>query len=207
MATHTIKSGDTPWSLAVKYVGAGARWKELCAENPQLPKHATYGCVFTVGKVITLPSSWVPEEKVAEPPLYAVVPAVNPTVSPPVQPQTVSTVNTTIVSPKLVTNTQPSQPVILEKEPESIIPGLPGKMFGVDTNYLLMGVAGLALIGLAVVTTGGKPAPKPAAAAPSSPAMAKNGRRGRKYRPRKSRKVRATKRSRKRTRKSNRRAR
>lgn len=197
MATHTIKAGDTPWSLAVKYVGAGTRWKELCAANPQLPKHATYGCVFTVGKVLTLPESWAPSEPKPEPPLYAVVPAVNPTVQPttPVQPvptvdSTTPKQNVTPIQTRTTTVTQPVKPP--GQESESFIPGLPGTIAGIDTNYLLMGTAGLALIGLAVLTTGSKKA-APAAAAPaaSSPAMAQNPRK------RRARKSKAPKRGRK----------
>lgn len=168
MATHTIKSGDTPWSLAVKYTGAGTRWKELCSANPQLPKHATYGCVFTVGKVLTLPDSWVPEQNV-EKPLYAVVPAVNPTVQPtsPVQP--LPTVDQTM--PKQVVSPIPAKPAYVAPAPitggGSFIPGLPDTIAGIDTNYLLMGTAGLALIGMAFLVTGGKPG-KAAAVAPAT---------------------------------------
>jgi hypothetical protein len=61
MATHILKSGETPWSLAVLYVKNGNRWPELCAANTNLPKHPTYGCVFPkVGTAINLPASWVP---------------------------------------------------------------------------------------------------------------------------------------------------
>jgi hypothetical protein len=61
MATHIVRSGDYPWKLAVEYVKDGNRWRELCAANPQLAKHATYGCVFPkVGTAINLPDSWVP---------------------------------------------------------------------------------------------------------------------------------------------------
>jgi hypothetical protein len=57
---YTILYGDNPSKLAVKFTGKASRWPELCAANPQLPKHPTYGCVFTVGKPVTLPASWEP---------------------------------------------------------------------------------------------------------------------------------------------------
>jgi hypothetical protein len=61
MALYTLKSGDYPWSLAVRFTGNGNRWPELCAANPNLPKHATYGCVFPkIGSNINLPDSWAP---------------------------------------------------------------------------------------------------------------------------------------------------
>jgi hypothetical protein len=59
METYIVKSGDTPWKLATSYVQNGNRWPELCAANPQLVKHPTYGCVFKVGGQINLPDSWI----------------------------------------------------------------------------------------------------------------------------------------------------
>lgn len=33
MQTHTVKTGDTLWTLARRYLGAGARWGELWSLN------------------------------------------------------------------------------------------------------------------------------------------------------------------------------
>jgi hypothetical protein len=59
MANYTIVSGDTPSSLANRFTGTPSRWPEICAANPQLKKHPTYGCVWYTGNVVQLPSSWV----------------------------------------------------------------------------------------------------------------------------------------------------
>jgi hypothetical protein len=55
---HVVTRLDSPWSLAVKHTGEGGRWRELCAANPNLPKHQKYGCVFRVGEAINIPASW-----------------------------------------------------------------------------------------------------------------------------------------------------
>lgn len=48
---HQLKSQDTLWSLAIKYLGNGTRWKEIQALNPELnPKK------LPVGKTIQIPS-------------------------------------------------------------------------------------------------------------------------------------------------------
>jgi hypothetical protein len=58
---HIVQANDNPTKLAIKYVGDSKRWPELCAANPQLAKHADWGCVFpAVGKSINLPDSWAP---------------------------------------------------------------------------------------------------------------------------------------------------
>jgi hypothetical protein len=58
---HIVQANDNPTKLAIKYVGDSKRWPELCAANPQLAKHAEWGCVFpAVGKSINLPDSWAP---------------------------------------------------------------------------------------------------------------------------------------------------
>lgn len=62
---HIVTKGDSPWTLAVKYVNNGNRWPELCKANPQLPKHPQYGCVFTLNKPVKLPDAWVPAMPVA----------------------------------------------------------------------------------------------------------------------------------------------
>lgn len=38
--THTVQRGDTMWSIAVKYLGSGTRWKELAAWNGMTEKEA-----------------------------------------------------------------------------------------------------------------------------------------------------------------------
>lgn len=55
---HIVQANDTPYTLAKKYVNDGNRWPELCKANPKLPKHPDWGCVFTVGKAVTLPEAW-----------------------------------------------------------------------------------------------------------------------------------------------------
>lgn len=62
---YVIQKGDTPSKLAIRFTGKEGRWPELCKANPQLQKHASYGCVFYVGKTIKIPDSWV--QTVADP--------------------------------------------------------------------------------------------------------------------------------------------
>lgn len=48
--THTVVMGDTPWALAVKYLGDGTRYPEIMALNG-LAKDAT----LIVGQVLKIP--------------------------------------------------------------------------------------------------------------------------------------------------------
>jgi len=48
--THTIRKGETLWSLATKYLGHGRRWTEIVDANPGLqPKR------LPIGKTIRIP--------------------------------------------------------------------------------------------------------------------------------------------------------
>lgn len=38
--THTIQKNDTLWSLAVRYLGDGQRWREIAAANPGIKASA-----------------------------------------------------------------------------------------------------------------------------------------------------------------------
>jgi len=92
MNQHILKSGEYPSNLAVKYVGKESRWPELCNANPQLKKHATYGCVFpAVGTAINLPDSWPPKPG----------DIVNQTTTTTIQTPTSTTTVTSTVSPDL----------------------------------------------------------------------------------------------------------
>lgn len=48
---HTVKSGDTLWSLAEKYYGSGERWKELAEQNNLKP---TYRAMTGSGQAIEM---------------------------------------------------------------------------------------------------------------------------------------------------------
>lgn len=54
---HTVVKGDTPWGLAVKYLGAGSRYKEIM-EASGLAHNAT----IYAGQVLTIPSGCVQAE-------------------------------------------------------------------------------------------------------------------------------------------------
>lgn len=58
MASYVVQRGDYVGLIAQKLTGDGRRWTELCAANPQLPKHPTAGCVLYAGQTINLPASW-----------------------------------------------------------------------------------------------------------------------------------------------------
>ncbi len=49
--TYTIKKGDTLWSIAVKLLGNGQRWREIVDLNPGLEPTK-----LRIGQVITLPA-------------------------------------------------------------------------------------------------------------------------------------------------------
>lgn len=55
---HVVVRGDTASKIAQQYTGNQKLWPELCAANPQLPRHPTYGCEFHVGNTLELPASW-----------------------------------------------------------------------------------------------------------------------------------------------------
>ena len=48
--THTIRKGDTLWTLAGRYLGSGRRWTEIVDANPGLQAKR-----LPVGKTIRLP--------------------------------------------------------------------------------------------------------------------------------------------------------
>jgi len=48
--TYTIQKGDTLWSIAVKLLGDGQRWKDIKAANPSLDEKK-----LPIGKAITIP--------------------------------------------------------------------------------------------------------------------------------------------------------
>ena len=48
--THTVRKGDTLWSIAKEYYGDGKRWKEIAAANG-----ITNESTLSVGKVLRIP--------------------------------------------------------------------------------------------------------------------------------------------------------
>lgn len=59
-ATHTVKSGESPWSVATYYTGNGTNWKALVNANPQYPVDAKTGSFknFYAGMVLKIPAGW-----------------------------------------------------------------------------------------------------------------------------------------------------
>jgi len=57
--TYAVQSGDSPWRIAQKLAGDGARWKELVAANPQKSRAAD-GSFKTLnpGEVLNVPAAW-----------------------------------------------------------------------------------------------------------------------------------------------------
>lgn len=54
--THTVKSGETLGTIAAKYLGSSARWKEIWNANPQI---ANPDLIY-VGQVLTVPEVYGP---------------------------------------------------------------------------------------------------------------------------------------------------
>ena len=55
--TYTIKSGDTLWGVAQRYVGNGARYPEILAVNQGFPDGNPPNYIYS-GQVIILPVGW-----------------------------------------------------------------------------------------------------------------------------------------------------
>lgn len=60
--THTVKQGETLWSIAAEHLGAGARYREIVALNPDLLP--TGGAFIKAGWVLTLPAPTTPKPAV-----------------------------------------------------------------------------------------------------------------------------------------------
>ena len=67
-STYVVLKGDSPWAIAQRITGNGARYKELLAANPQKPKKVvqdkwlnpiTTFAQLSAGEVLLLPASWV----------------------------------------------------------------------------------------------------------------------------------------------------
>lgn len=54
--THTVKSGESPWSITQKYTGNGSRYNEFLEANIGL--WSRQGNMIHPGNVVTLPSGW-----------------------------------------------------------------------------------------------------------------------------------------------------
>ncbi|MGB1217880.1 MAG: LysM peptidoglycan-binding domain-containing protein, partial [Saprospiraceae bacterium] len=55
MKTHTVKKGETLWSIAEKYYGSGRRWREIYRDNRR--KIARRGNLIFVGTRLTIPNA------------------------------------------------------------------------------------------------------------------------------------------------------
>ena len=63
LATYTVQKGDSPWKIAQKLTGNGARYKELAAANPDKAKRILAGNIYyfdakKTGEVLNLPDAW-----------------------------------------------------------------------------------------------------------------------------------------------------
>ncbi len=65
LATHTVAPGDDLWSLAVRYLGDGSRWREIVAANDTLLLDAT--AELRAGTVLQVPVETPAAAQVAEP--------------------------------------------------------------------------------------------------------------------------------------------
>ena len=59
VVTHTVKHGETLWSIAVEHLGAGTRYREIVALNPDLLPNG--GAFIKAGWVLTLPAPTTPQ--------------------------------------------------------------------------------------------------------------------------------------------------
>lgn len=55
-STHTVKSGESPWSITQKYTGDGSRYQEFLNENRAL--WSRQNNMIHPGNVVSLPSGW-----------------------------------------------------------------------------------------------------------------------------------------------------
>lgn len=60
-ATYVVQRGDTPATIAAKFVHNGGRWRELVAANSRKPTHRDGNFVsLRAGETISLPPAWTP---------------------------------------------------------------------------------------------------------------------------------------------------
>ena len=59
VVTHTVKHGETLWSIAAEHLGAGTRYREIVALNPDLLPNG--GAFIKAGWVLTLPAPTTPQ--------------------------------------------------------------------------------------------------------------------------------------------------
>ena len=166
------KASDTPWSLAVLYTKSGSRWPELCAVNPQLPKHPTYGCVFPKAPGnIYLPDSWVPAAEVVQQVISSssgIIPSWLPNL---LQPSTVNIsavstpTSTTVTSTSTPATTAPSATIAVIPPSSSLVTPaatatkVPWNPESMKLGLLIAGVLVLGGIGYFAITKGGSAQP------------------------------------------------
>lgn len=67
--TYVVQKGDSPYKIAQKFTGDGARYKELATANPAKKANILAGKIYT-GETLKLPATWVvPPVPSAPPPM------------------------------------------------------------------------------------------------------------------------------------------
>jgi LysM repeat protein len=130
---HTVRPGETLWSLAARYFGDGYQWRELASLNG-IPEGGERGLL--VGQVLRVPATAPPLAQVreamaevppAETPAVAVLPAVRvPEPDAPVETAAARAVAAELVAvPAVAVTPMPAEPVPAEPVPAEPVPAEP----------------------------------------------------------------------------------